>query len=55
MNAEADKNSRLSSSMNEVCAALMNMQSGRAPGIDGLPVDFHKLFWPVGKDPITGP
>uniref|UniRef100_A0A8C5E548 Reverse transcriptase domain-containing protein n=1 Tax=Gouania willdenowi TaxID=441366 RepID=A0A8C5E548_GOUWI len=27
------------------------MQSGKAPGIDGLPVDFYKAFWPeMGRD-----
>ncbi|XP_044227204.1 uncharacterized protein LOC122995885 [Thunnus albacares] len=29
----------------------MSLQSGRAPGIDGLPVDFYKSFWSVlGED-----
>ncbi len=25
----------------------MSLQSGKAPGIDGLPVDFYKSFWPI--------
>lgn len=31
--------------------AVMQMNSGRAPGIDGLPVDFYKGFWKInGRD-----
>lgn len=29
--------------LDELYTALMSMQ--RAPGIDGLPVDFYKFFW----------
>ena len=29
----------------EVYAALQSMQGGRAPGIDGLPPEFFKVFW----------
>uniref|UniRef100_A0A665WRW9 Reverse transcriptase domain-containing protein n=1 Tax=Echeneis naucrates TaxID=173247 RepID=A0A665WRW9_ECHNA len=29
----------------ELNAALMSLASGKAPGIDGLPVDFYKAFW----------
>ncbi len=31
----------------ELYAALQKMESGRAPGIDGLPVEFYKAFWAV--------
>ncbi len=35
----------------ELYAALQKMESGRAPGIDGLPVEFYKAFWAVvGED-----
>lgn len=34
-------------SMGEVYKALQGMEVGKAPGIDGLPVDFYKSFWSV--------
>ncbi|TWW81692.1 Transposon TX1 uncharacterized 149 kDa protein ORF 2 [Takifugu flavidus] len=38
-------------SVPELYAALQNMQSLKAPGIDGLGVDFYKAFWSiVGQD-----
>lgn len=38
-------------SLKELYTALMGMENGRAPGIDGLPVEFFKVFWSVlGKD-----
>ncbi|XP_075316041.1 A.superbus venom factor 1-like, partial [Odontesthes bonariensis] len=37
--------------LEEVFIALQSMESGKAPGIDGLPVAFYKVFWPeVGTD-----
>lgn len=37
--------------LHELHAATMSLQSGRAPGFDGLPGDFYKSFWPIlGKD-----
>ena len=38
-------------SLKDLHAALMGMENGRAPGIDGLPVEFYKYVWSeVGKD-----
>lgn len=35
----------------ELRVALMSMENGKAPGMDGLPVDFYKSCWPtVGED-----
>uniref|UniRef100_A0A8C2FKM2 Reverse transcriptase domain-containing protein n=1 Tax=Cyprinus carpio TaxID=7962 RepID=A0A8C2FKM2_CYPCA len=31
--------------LEELYKALQSMESGRAPGVDGLPVDFYKAFW----------
>ena len=33
-------------SAEELHAALQNIKNGKAPGIDGLPADFYKVFWP---------
>ncbi|KAJ3606820.1 hypothetical protein NHX12_026339 [Muraenolepis orangiensis] len=34
-------------------AALTSLGNGKAPGIDGLPVEFYKSFWPiVGEDQL---
>lgn len=34
----------------ELSAALMDMKPGKAPGVDGLPVEFFKKFWGVLGD-----
>ncbi|KAL7825670.1 hypothetical protein SRHO_G00334080 [Serrasalmus rhombeus] len=34
-------------SLEELHEALHGMENGRAPGIDGLPVEFYKAFWSV--------
>ncbi len=34
-------------SLEELHKALRGMESGKAPGIDSLPVDFYKSFWSV--------
>lgn len=34
-------------SLEELHKALKGMESGKAPGIDSLPVDFYKSFWSV--------
>lgn len=37
--------------LEELQAAVGGMQNGRTPGIDGLPVEFYKVFWTViGQD-----
>lgn len=38
-------------SQNELYTAMMRMENGKTPGIDGIPVDFYKILWPViGED-----
>jgi exonuclease III len=38
-------------SLQELQGALMSTANGKAPGIDGLPVDFYKCFWStIGVD-----
>ncbi|KAI2646772.1 putative 149 kDa protein [Labeo rohita] len=40
--------------MDELYAALQSMQSKKAPGLDGLPVDFYTFFWSViGEDLLS--
>jgi hypothetical protein len=36
----------------EIEAALKDMDSNSAPGPDGLPAGFYKKMWPVIKDVI---
>ncbi len=37
--------------LDELHVALMSLANSKAPGIDGIPVDFYKTFWPVvGED-----
>ncbi|KAI3355008.1 hypothetical protein L3Q82_004797 [Scortum barcoo] len=37
--------------LDELHVALMSLANGKAPGIDGIPVEFYKAFWPVvGED-----
>ncbi|KAI3356821.1 hypothetical protein L3Q82_003336 [Scortum barcoo] len=37
--------------LDELHVALMSLADGKAPGIDGIPVEFYKAFWPVvGED-----
>lgn len=31
--------------LEELQKALQNMECNKGPGIDGLPVEFHKTFW----------
>jgi len=39
-------------STGELQIALQSMECGRAPGIDGLPIDFYKKFWSVIGDDL---
>lgn len=40
--------------LEELEKALQSMESGKAPGVDGLPVDFYKSFWPeLGTDVLA--
>lgn len=39
-------------STGELYKALQKMESGKAPGIDGLPVDFYKSFWSDLKEDL---
>jgi len=48
-----DANTKLCEAMGleELYKALQGMESGKAPGINGFPVDFYKSFWTVlGED-----
>lgn len=33
--------------LGELYEALQSMENSKAPGIDGIPVEFYKAFWPV--------
>ena len=37
-------------SLPEISKAVQNMKNGKAPGIDGFPVEFFKVFWNKLKD-----
>ena len=38
----------------ELFAALQSVQGGKAPGIDGLPSEFYRVFWTELKDDLLG-
>lgn len=42
---EANEELEVQISAEELRAALQSLESGKAPGIDGLPADFYKTFW----------
>ena len=37
----------------ELGVALLQMQNGKSPGIDGLPCEFYKIFWKTLGDDFT--
>ncbi len=48
---EANVNLSGGLTVGELFKALQSMESGRAPGVDSLPVDFYKAFWlELGED-----
>ena len=50
----SDKMAQLDSDIKaeEVSAAVQELNSGRSPGIDGLPAEFYKCFWGLFKDDL---
>ncbi len=51
---DADTNAVLDAelSLNELSTALMSLANGKAPSIDGLPVEFYESFWPVVSEDL---
>ncbi len=48
---ESNKELESALSLGELYRALQSMESGKTPGMDGLPVDFLKTFWSeIGVD-----
>ncbi|XP_071401611.1 NLR family CARD domain-containing protein 3-like [Centroberyx affinis] len=53
---DEDSNAELESQLSpdELCAAVQSLESGKAPGVDGLPVDVYKSFWwEIGEDLLS--
>lgn len=49
--AEANQKWEAQPTLHEFYTALMSFQSGKTPGMDGLPVEFYKASWSVmGED-----
>ena len=52
-NVKEDSNAELMCSLtiDTLFNALQSMKNGKAPGLDGLPVDFYKAYWHLlGED-----
>lgn len=39
-------------SKEELYISLQSLKNGKAPGIDGLPVDFYKAYWEILGDDL---
>ena len=54
LSADDDQHSFLESpiSLAEMTAALRGMKPNKAPGIDGLPVEFYRRFWDIISDDL---
>ena len=40
--------------LKELHRALQSMECGKAPGLDGIPADVYKVFWPENGSRYTG-
>ncbi len=47
LSTEKKKNLEAQFTFNELTSAVMDLSSGRVPGIDGLPDEFYKRFWTI--------
>ncbi len=49
-----EANAKISGALSEaeLYKALQGMESGKAPGIDGLPVEWYKTFWAELKEDL---
>ncbi len=51
LDEESNEDLKFPLTVQELYTALMSMENGKSPGIDGLPIEFYKLFWPIlGED-----
>ena len=52
LNDEEKENLEAGLSLEEVSETLKGMKHGSAPGSDGLPVEFYKVFWRYLREPL---
>ncbi len=51
LDEESNEDLKFPLTVQELYIALMSMENGKSPGIDGLPIEFNKHFWPIlGED-----